>query len=194
MPKLETENLTPFYEDELFRLVGAIPELDILYNNKVKVYVNDTTVNKWTIYVKQKETIILNRDIFKDFSCLENCSFDLPKNHQKLGLGTKVFVTQVREAMKHKIPLIKTYATNPFVWGRLGYDIKFSNEEKRKLKKAGFVVESLNELMSTPIGVSYWRHHCWNADMFFDTSENSSSINLLRSYLKDKVARELKFL
>jgi beta-xylosidase len=192
MPELMSGNNTPFYNDEVFRLVGAIPDLDKLYGG-VEVYIEEDD-DKWTFYVKQKKNIIiLNRELFKSLIYLKNSSFDLPEQHQYLGLGTKVFVTQVRECVKHKIPEIRTFATNPFVWGRLGYNVDFDSSFKRKMKRSGFNdIENVNQLIQVPGGVDYWKKHNFSCDMVFDTRNGSESLKILHNYVKNKLIADLK--
>ena len=73
-----------------------------------------------------------------------------------------------------------------YTWPRLGYDAELEPEYRRKLPEQFRDARTVQDLMATREGAEHWKRTGYMAQMKFDTTPGSRSIQVLNRYLASK--------
>jgi hypothetical protein len=128
---------------------------------------------------------------------LENVYLALSPEATK-GLGTRIFATQVSQAMKLGVKWIETYAAGArgeslngyYTWARLGYDGPIPSYLKVKTRYAlGDHVQTIQDVMRTPGGAAWWKDNGNSWEGKFHLDPFSDSPKILNDYLAAKGIR-----
>lgn len=115
--------------------------------------------------------------------------------HKGQGTGAKVLDSMVKASRAHGLEKIILDASGSYgssqngyyTWPRLGFDASLTSAQKEKAKNAGFVAETISDLMKTEKGRKYWKENGTSIqEAVFDLSKNSKSMLTLEEYLKKK--------
>jgi hypothetical protein len=131
---------------------------------------------------------------------LDNSAFQVRDTGQ--GLGTRVFIDQVRSAAALGVATILTVggkgnvttdlgvmtnANGYYTWPRLGYTGSLMADFADKASQAlGYRVTTVMDLMQTPEGRDYWRANGYQTDLYFDLRPDSPSRQILAAYAAAK--------
>jgi hypothetical protein len=158
-------------------------------DNNIQVLTEDAYIDRW--FDKKTKTVEMNEFILNP---------DLDKSK---GTGSNIFFNQVNSFKKLGFEKLKTHAAKSnlyngyYTWARLGYDfedIKSYDGSKRQFidliagsnDKEIKDVKSLPELMSFKKGRDFWIKNGKEFHGEFDLSNNSQSMFILNTYIKEK--------
>ncbi len=184
-------------KEELGKLGNATP------NSTVKV--RASSYKNAILITSKSATHRADRDIYFQGNDLviNNELFEVSKEEQGKGLGTSMFVDQVRQAKAMGVDYIKTHAARKdsddpeeamngyYTWPRLGYDGDLGSQ-KSKLPEQFRTAQTIQDLYAMPGGKEWWREHGESIDLKFDLANGSRSMKVLEAYLKAKEEKKKK--
>lgn len=157
------------------------------FGSGVSVTLTHPDVDQWS------RTIVSNPD---GTLTVKNNLFFLKPGARGGGFGTKAFADQVRGMVREGGKEIVTTAgkggggkdkmNGYYTWPRLGYDAPLEEQYRRKLPEQFRDARTVQDLMATREGAEHWKQTGYMAQMKFDTTPGSRSIQVLNRYLASK--------
>lgn len=181
------------YEQKLASITGAM--------DGTFLDVRNFGANSLEVYVTSADYVAIR--IVKEKS-IENKELVVAEKGK--GLGTKIFLQQVKSASENGFDKIETVGgiaqgqNGYYTWPRLGYDANIyasnfkegagRNKADKLLQKKGFITGNpkgkISTLMKTEEGRSFWKRHGFEVKMSFNLKEGSLSRRILDEYVKQK--------
>jgi GNAT superfamily N-acetyltransferase len=177
-------------DKQIAELVGAKE------GSTIQIHGNDNH-NVLTIYTLHAD-YESHRRIYRDGQRLLVCgnvSFDVRKEAQGKGIGTKILFDQVAGLSKLGVDRIETVGTKGsdqngyYTWPRLGYDTNLKESVMERLPSHLSECTTLADLMKSKEGREWWKTNGKATHMEFDLAENSLSRQILSTYVKAKEAK-----
>lgn len=190
-------------------LVGAGDHATVLLKNQTDNGDGLPEISIATVHPEYQSERLLFKD--KDGNlAVFNALFEIEKEFQGEGLGTKIFASQVNNCRKHGVKYIECYAGQSensngyYTWPRLGYDASLEHivtkgptdpdeaAAQKKLRRRLLETarrlfpraKTLLDVMSTERGRKWWKEVGVGVGMKFDLSPNSRSMKVLNAYLQ----------
>lgn len=125
---------------------------------------------------------------------LSNEQFYVAADHQRQGIGTRVFGRQVETAARLGVKRINTHAVGApgsadngyATWPKFGYDGEIPDVPKQHLPASLAGSERLSDLMRTPEGRAWWTAHGQSVHLSFNLSDGSLSRAIWDGYLRSR--------
>lgn len=125
-------------------------------------------------------------------TAIDNVSMAMPPTAQRQGVGTALLRRQVAAARRFGAAYLRLYAaTNrrglagPQVWAKLGYDAPLPDAVAAAAEAIfGVRPATVQGLRALPGGPEWWEANAVSMEMFFDLSEDSTSLKVLSNYGK----------
>ncbi len=186
-------------DKDLDEVVGGIVPESLHEGSKVSVsptYLGGKPQLEIRIEHKDKGVQAI-RHLYRDGDNLvvKNSWIEVAPGQSGRGLGGRLFAEQVKGSKAIGINRFDTRAVRGksmngyYTWPRLGYDGPVPKAARNKMKLDP-KIENVGELLEIPGGRELWKKSGNTAELSFDLSDGSKSMNKLTEYLDAKGIRE----
>lgn len=126
---------------------------------------------------------------------VQNEYIEIGKNKRGQGLGSRLFVNEVSNAIKAGLKVITGTAERGegfngyYTWPRLGYDAnvdEMDDEIQNKIHSEFPEAKTIQDLYKTKEGRDWWKANGSAIGVAFDLSDGSESRQILAAYIKER--------